>query len=353
MQDKKPHILVIDDDWMNQEVIQAHLEIEHYGVTTTAHGKEGLAIAFANPPDLVILDALLPDISGFEVCAQLKSHDTTRFVPVIMVTALESEEDKLKAVEAGADDFITKPFSFILLMTRVKSLIRMKSLHDDLHDSNTLIRRILNRYVDEYITEIILVDPERYLKLGGETREVTILFADISGFTAFAEKHPAQEVVKVLNKIFSELTALIFKYHGTFDKYIGDEIMAFFGAPVASEKDTLNAVLTAWDMQRTFSRLRQEMGEEVEKLTLEIGLHRGEVAIGNVGSERVMNYTVIGDAVNTAHRLQEAAHHEQILISEAIYQLVKDVVEVTLLPPQNLPGKREPMVVYQITNVKT
>lgn len=349
MSEKNPHILVIDDDWMNREVIEAHLQIENYQVSTATTGQEGLDFAFTNPIDLVILDALLPDRSGFEVCARLKSHEATQFVPVIMVTALESDEDKLKAVEAGADDFITKPFSFILLLTRVKTLIRMKNLHDDLHESNNLIRRILNRYVDEDITEVILVDPERHLKLGGEAREITILFADIGGFTAFAEEHTAQDVVTALNRIFTELTALVFKHHGTFDKYIGDEIMAFFGAPIATGHDTLNAVRTAWDMQAEFVKLRQTM--DLPELTLKIGIHRGEGVVGNVGSERVMNYTVIGDVVNTAHRLQEVANGGQILMSEAVYQIVSASIQATPLPPRLLPGKRDPMVTYQLTNV--
>ena len=232
MPNKSPHILVVDDDWMNREVIEAHLTTENYRVTATHNGTNALSLAFEDPPDLIMLDIVLPDMSGFEVCARFKSHPVTRFVPVVMVTALESDEDRLKAIEAGADDFVTKPFQSLLMLTRVKSLLRMKRLSDNLQERTELLQRILNRYVDKDFVEIIMIDPDRYLQLGGETRRVTIFFADISGFTTFAEQNSAQNVVEILNKIFSELTTLVFKHHGTFDKYIGDEIMAFFGAPL-------------------------------------------------------------------------------------------------------------------------
>ncbi len=149
-------ILVIDDDWMNREVIEAHLQIENYSVTTTPSGREGLNMAFAHPPDLIILDGMLPDISGFEVCRQLKNHPLTRFVPVMIVTALESDEDKQKGIEAGADDFLTKPFSFVLLMTRVKTLVRLKHLQENLQESYTLLERLLKRPINADLIRKIL-----------------------------------------------------------------------------------------------------------------------------------------------------------------------------------------------------
>lgn len=350
---KVPHILVVDDDWMNREVIEAHLQMKHYRVSSTHSGASALKLAEADPPDLIMLDVMLPDMSGYEVCARFKSNDQTRFVPVVFVTALESDEDRLKAIEAGADDFVTKPFNSLLMLTRVKSLLRIKALSDELQERTELLQKVLNRYVDRDITEVILIDPDRYLKLGGATRRVTIFFADISGFTTFAEKYSAQEVVEVLNRIFSELTALVFQHHGTFDKYIGDEIMAFFGAPVATGDDTLNAVTLAWHMQQKFQEIRQQMGEKMAGMSLGMGLHTGEVVVGNVGSEQAMNYTVIGDAVNTAHRLQEIAKNGQILLSEETYKEVMDRVEVVRLDAKKLQGKQEPIIIYELKGLKT
>jgi adenylate cyclase len=347
-----PHVLVVDDDWMNREVIEAHLQTKHYRVSTAHSGKRAWDIAQNDIPDLIMLDIMLPDMSGVDLCARFKADEQLRFVPVVIVTALESDADRIAAIDAGADDFVTKPFNSLLMLTRVKSLLRLKRLSDELMERTALLQKVLNRYVDREIADVILIDPDRYLKLGGEIRRVTIIFADISGFTSFAEEHSAQEVVEVLNRVFSELTSLVFQNHGTFDKYIGDEIMAFFGAPVSTGDDTLNAVRTAWEMQQTFLAMRPSLGEGCAALTLEIGVHTGEAVVGNVGSEQAMNYTVIGDVVNTAHRLQEAAANSQILLSETTYQEIGSAVEVIRREPRKLPGKREPFVTYEMKGFK-
>ena len=344
-----PFILVVDDDWMNREVIEAHLSTAGYRVATAHSGEKALEMAAAEPPDLVLLDVRLQGMDGFEVCRRLKADERTRFTPVVMVTALEDEQDKLEAIKAGADDFVTKPFSSALMLTRVKSLLRIKRLHDEVEARNRLLHQILSRYVAEDMTRVILADPEKYLRLGGETRRVTVCFADIRGFTAFAEQRPADEVVTVLNRLFSALTEVIFRHHGTFDKYIGDEIMAFFGAPVAGEHDTLNALRMALDMQRVFDALKTQIdGLDPASLALGIGLHSGEAAVGNVGSERVMSYTVIGDTVNIARRLQQLAAPGQVLISEATCRAAAPHVQARRLEARTLPGRSHPITVYEL-----
>ena len=191
-------VLVVDDDWMNREVMEAHLTGAGYEVLVAHNGDKALELAFATPPDLVLLDVRMQGISGYDVCRRLKAHDATKYTPVVMVTALESEEDKLAAIRAGADDFISKPFTALMMLTRVKSLLRIKRLHDDVEARNVLLRQILHRYVNEQITEIILAEPEKQLKLGGETRYVTVFFSDIRGFTGFAEQHKAGDVCRCL-----------------------------------------------------------------------------------------------------------------------------------------------------------
>ncbi len=350
--DYAPAVLVVDDDWMNREMMQAHLAAAGYCVRTAHSGEKALEIALDTPPDLVLLDIRMSGMDGYETCRRLKANPGTQFTPVIMVTALETDEDKLEAIEAGADDFLTKPFSSLLLLTRVKSLLRIKRLHDELEARNHLLRQVLARYVDENIARIILADPEKHLKLGGETRKVTVCFADIRGFTAFAERSPAQEVLTVLNRIFSDLTEVIFRHGGTFDKYIGDELMAFFGAPVATEHDTLNALRMALELRGEFRRIKAAIDSPaLAELDLGIGLHTGEATVGNVGSERVMSYTVIGDTVNIARRLQQIAHAGQILISEATYREVEDRVVARHLEARTLAGKTQATTLYQLEDV--
>ncbi len=351
--EKTPLILVVDDDWMNREVMEAHLKGAGYAVMMAHNGDKALQLAFETPPDLVLLDVRMQGASGYEVCRQLKAHEATKVTPVVMVTALESEDDKLEAIRAGADDFISKPFTALMMLTRVKNLLRIKGLHDDVEARNSLLRQILHRYVNEQITDIILAEPEKQMRLGGETRHVTVFFCDIRGFTAFAEQHQAGDVLSLLNHFFAEMTEVIFRNHGTFDKYVGDEVMAFFGAPVATGQDALNAVRTAVEMQEIFSRTRDAISyEDVRRLGLGIGLHSGEVAVGNVGSERVMSYTVIGDTVNTAHRLQSVAPSGEIILSDMTYDEVADYVEAKQLKPIAIKGKRDPMTIYRFTSWK-
>ena len=350
---KTPSILVVDDDWMNREVLEAYLNTAGYQVITAHSGDRALELAYGCPPDLVLLDVRMPGMDGYEVCRRLKGDVRTQFTPVVMVTALESDEDKLPAVEAGADDFITKPFNSLLLLTRVRSLLRIKDLHDQLEARNRLLRRVLSRYVSQDVAEEILSDPERYLRLGGEAHTITVFFADIRGFSAFAEQHSADRVITALNRIFSELTEVIFRHRGTFDKYIGDELMAFFGAPIPHERDTLNALEMALDIRQTFTALKTQVQSiDLSPLALGIGLHTGEAAVGNVGSERVMSYTVIGDTVNIARRLQECAAPGQILISEATYQAAQPMIRAQRLEARRLPGRSSPITVYELEEVQ-
>ncbi|MES0385745.1 MAG: response regulator, partial [Hyphomicrobium sp.] len=190
-----------------------------YEVTIAPDGQTALELALANPPDLALLDIQMPRLDGVALCRTLKSTPDTRFMPVIIVTAFDSDEEKIKAIDAGADDFITKPYNSIILLTRVRSLLKIKKLNDEIEARNTLLRKVLNRYVAEDVAEIILEDPDQQLQLGGETRMVTVIFADICGFTNYTERHPAPQVIDTLNKIFKPLSNVVFAYRGTFDKY--------------------------------------------------------------------------------------------------------------------------------------
>jgi class 3 adenylate cyclase len=344
---RPPRILVADDDWLNRDLLKAYLIASGCEVVTAADGAAALDAALASPPDLALVDVQMPRMNGLALCVALKTQPETRFVPVVIVTALDSEDEKLKAIEAGADDFVTKPYSSLVLLTRVRSLLRIKKLHDELESRNTLLRQVMDRFMAEDVTDIILTDPERYLKLGGDMRAVTVLFADIRGFTHFTEEHTAEQVINTLNRIFQALSQVVFKHRGTFDKYLGDGFMAFYGAPVPGEDDAKRAVDTSIEMQLLFKKLREEAGDELVGLGLGIGLHSGEAIVGNIGSEKVMDYTVVGDVVNVAKRLQEQAEGGQILLSMATYDQAHKVKAERLEPIQVI-GRREPIAAYLI-----
>jgi adenylate cyclase len=347
---RPPRVLVVDDSKLNRELLEAYLVQFGADVTLAHDGREGLERALQSPPDVVLTDLQMPRMDGLELCRQLKADPATQFVPIVMLTAMEGEEEKMRAIEAGADDFMTKPYSAIMLMTRVRNLLKSKQLSDQIQERNRLMRKMLNRYVSQEVADMILMNPERALSLGGDTRVITVLFADIRGFTHFTENHPAEQVVETLNSVFAVLTPVVFKHRGTFDKYLGDAIMAFYGAPVAGPDDHLRAARTALEMQAMFSQL-QATHPELGQLGLGIALNSGDAIVGNVGSEKVMDYTVIGDTVNVTARLQGEARSGEVLISAATYELLKEQVAAEPLGLYYVKGRSEPVQAYALRNV--
>jgi adenylate cyclase len=346
-----PKIVVVDDDWLNRDLLSSYLTTAGCDVAAFPNGEQGWLAIQEILPDMALMDIRMPGIDGLSLCRRIKENPRTQFIPVIIVTALDSQNEELNAIESGADDFITKPFNSVILLTRVRSLLRLKRLHDELESRNELLRQVLNRYVDQEVADIILMDPERHLKLGGETRQVTILFADLRDFTSFSAIHTAPQVVDTLNLVFNEFVEIIFKHKGTFDKFLGDAILAFFGAPISGQDDARRAGLAALDLQKCFKELQSQKENQIlAPLGLGIGIHSGEAIVGNIGSERVMDYTVIGDTVNIAKRLQEIAKPGQILISETTYQMVPGA-QVKNLKSQNFPGRKVPISTYQLESI--
>ena len=348
---RPPKIVVVDDDWLNRDLLSSYLTTAGCEVTAFPNGEQGWSAIQEILPDMALLDIRMPGIDGLSLCRRIKENPRTQFIPVVIVTALDSQNEELNAIESGADDFITKPFNSVILLTRVRSLLRLKRLHDELESRNALLRQVLNRYVDQEIADVILTDPERHLKLGGETRQVTVLFADLRNFTSFSADHAAPQVVDILNLVFNELVEIIFKHKGTFDKFLGDAIMAFFGAPISGADDARRAGLAALDLQKCFKELQSQEGNQIlAPLGLGIGIHSGEAIVGNIGSERVMDYTVIGDTVNIAKRLQEIAKPGEILISEATYQMVPGA-QIINSGSHNFPGRKVPISIYQLKSI--
>jgi len=346
------NVLVIEDDDFSADFLQRYLTTIGYEVVRAPDGEEGLRKLYQENPDLILLDVMMPGMDGFQVCERIRSDQETAHIPVLMVTALYETEERIKALEAGADDFLSKPFNVYELAARVKSLMRIKKQHDELERRNKLFYSVLRRYLSPEVSEQVLNDPERYLKLGGESRQVTTLFADIRGFSSYAQTHSPGRVVELLNLVFKELTDVIFRWRGTVDKYMGDAIMAIYGAPVSYHDDTLRAIRTALDMRIAFNAMRERWTDSEERsLGLGVGVHAGEAVVGNVGTETFMDYTVIGDAVNIARRLQEIAQGGEVLISEETFQQVKTRVQVEPHGVQVLRGRQEGTRIYRLQDM--
>lgn len=212
-----------------------------------------------------------------------------------MLTALTDVEQKVRGIDAGADDFLSKPVNNAELQSRIRSLLRAKFYRQQLVRKNALLERILTRWQSPEVVQPVLDDTAR-LRLGGVRNRVSVLFADLSGFTPFAESRAPEAVMETLNQTFARLTELVFKHHGTLDKFIGDCVMAFYGAPIPAGNDALNAVRSALEMRAVFNELKTQWGDdERATLGLAIGINTGEAIVGNVGSDRRMEYTVIGE----------------------------------------------------------
>jgi adenylate cyclase len=347
MENRPPRILAVDDNKQNLEILRKTLTTAVYEVITATDGPTALSLIESDPPDLVLLDVMMPGMSGYEVCERIRANEATRLLPVVMLTALSDVADRIRGIEAGADDFLSKPFNREELLTRVKSLLRIKTLYDDIETRNRLLRTLFGRYVSEEIAAEIVADPGRHLKLGGEKREITVLFGDLRGFTPLAEQLDPQDAVDVLNTYLTLVIDTVFEFRGTLDKFRGDGFMAFFGAPIRREDDPSNAVRCALTMQEGLKHLTFGKFPDL-RLHMGIGINTGVVLAGNIGSERRMDYTVIGDEVNVAQRFESNAGPGQILMTGSTYERVKDAVQVRDLGLLRVTGKQEGVTAYDV-----
>jgi adenylate cyclase len=342
-----PRILVVDDNKQNLTILEKALTAAEYEVLTAADGPTALSLIESASPDLVLLDVMMPGMSGYEVCERIRANEATRLLPVVMLTALSEVTDRIRGIQTGADDFLTKPVNREELLTRVRSLLRIKTLHDELETKNRLLRTLFNRYVSEDVAAEIVADPGRHLKLGGEKREVTVLFGDLRGFTPLAERLDPQDVVDVLNVYLTQVVDIVFEFGGTLDKFRGDGVMAFFGAPIRREDDPANAVRCALAMQERLKDITFEKFPDL-RLRMGIGINTGIVIVGNIGSERRTDYTVIGNEVNIAQRFESNAGPGQILITGSTYEHVKGAVQVRELGLLRVMGKQEGVMAYDV-----
>jgi adenylate cyclase len=340
-------ILAVDDNKQSLEVLTKALTSASYKVITASDGPAALKLVQSGSSDLVLLDVMLPGMSGYEVCEKIRADEATRLLPVVMLTALNEVSHRIRGIEAGADDFLTKPFNREELLTRVKSLLRIKTLYDEIETKNRLLRTLFGRYVSEELAAEIVADPGRHLKLGGEKREVTVLFGDLRGFTLLVERLDPQDAVEIINTYLSDVVDIVFDHKGTLDKFRGDGFMAFFGAPIRHEDDATNAVRCALALQQRLQSVRFAKFPEL-RLQMGIGINSGTVIAGNIGSERRTDYTVIGDEVNVAQRFESNAGPGQILITGSTYARVEDAVDVRELGLLRVMGKQEGVMAYDV-----
>ncbi|MDQ6982698.1 MAG: adenylate/guanylate cyclase domain-containing protein [Mariprofundus sp.] len=334
-------ILVVDDTPENIDVLRGLLKA-HYKVQVAINGEQALKLCFSDqPPDLVLLDVMMPGMDGFEVCRRLKAEPRTEGMPVIFVTAMNEVRNEVQGFEAGGVDYINKPVTPAIVLARVKTHLQLRSAY-------RFIRDTFGRYLSDEIVDNLIDSPEG-LRLGGEKRHLTIMMADLRGFTSIGERLPAETVVKMINIFLGHMTEIIQKHQGTIDEFIGDAILAIFGAPILREDDALRAVRCALEMQLAMQEVnRQFIQAGFPAIEMGIGINTGEVIVGNIGSKKRTKYGVVGRVVNTTSRIESYTIGGQILVSENTKEECRGLLRVDGQMEVMPKGLSEAITIYDI-----
>ena len=351
-------ILVVDDTQSNLQILSAILRSKGYQVEGALDGKQALEMLEQFQPDLILLDVMMPEMDGLETCRWVKASPPWQHSPIICHTAKTAVADIVVGFEAGAVDYVAKPFNRYELLARVNTHLMMDELRRDLAVKNAelaraheLVRGALGRYVSEEVAISILKSPEG-LDLGGEEREVSILMSDLRGFTAIASRLGPHEVIDFLNLYLDAMVETITRYGGTIDEIIGDAIMVIFGAPVSSTDHAERAVACALamqgDMPEVNRRLRERGCPEVE---MGIGVHTGTVVVGNIGSLRRTKYAAVGNNVNLAGRVESFTTGGQVLISEETRQQIQGPLGIDSHMEIEPKGAAHRMELYAISSL--
>lgn len=364
-------ILVVDDTPKNVKLLADLLKVKGYHVITAVSGREALAAVETDPPDLVLLDVVMPEMSGYEVCRALRAESATAMLPVIMVTALDPAEERVKGIEAGADDFLTKPINQPELLARVKSLLRIKELYDKVqaqaielsewnktlelrvHEQLIQLERLerLKRFFSPQLAELIVrggaEDP-----LKTHRREIAVVFLDLRGFTAFAETSEPEEVMGVLREYHAVMGKLILAHEGTLERFTGDGMMIFFNDPAPVPNPAERAIAMALAMRAKVAELTAKWRKLGHELDFGVGIAQGYATIGAIGFEGRWDYGAIGTVTNLAARLCAEARPSQILISQRLLGTVEELIDVEAVGELTLKGFHRPVTAYNILGMK-
>jgi adenylate cyclase len=364
-------VLVVDDQPQNLRLLDAVLSPRGYTVLTAAGGEEALELLHAHPVDLVLLDILMPRMDGYQVCRRIRSDERTAFVPVVMVTASGSQE-RIESLEAGADDFVQKPFDQAELLARVASLSRIKHYQDTIREQAEELRRWnldlkarvdaqvrelerlsrLRRFLSPQLADLIVASGDESM-LASHRREIVVVFCDLRNFTPFAETSEPEEVMEVLGEYHAALGGLVHGYDGTLERFTGDGVMVFFNDPVPCDDPAERAVRMCIDVRDKVRGLAGRWARQGHDLTLGIGVAQGYATLGRIGFEGRFDYAAIGSVTNLAARLCSAAEPWQILVSQRVMAATEHAVVATLVGDLQPKGFSRPVRVFDVTAPQT
>jgi adenylate cyclase len=361
-------LLVVDDIEDNRYTLTRRLSREGYtNLTTAANGREALELLQEKPIDLVLLDIMMPEMNGYEVLERLKADPDLRHIPIIMISAVDEIESVIRCIELGAEDYLSKPFNPTLLRARVGASLERKRLHDQVRAqaadlatwNKTLEKRVadqlaeiermgrLRRFLSPQIAAAVLASGDESV-LESHRRDIAVVFCDVRGFTAFAETAEPEEVTSFLREYHTRLGALIHKYEGTLERFIGDGLMVLFNDPLRCADPSIRAVRMAVEMRTQIKELTAKWRKQGHELGFGMGISYGYATLGRIGFEGRFDYSAVGTVVNLAARLCEEASDGQILIDGKVLSAIGAVAETQPAGELTLKGLHRPIPAFNV-----
>jgi len=358
-------ILVVDDNETNRDILVTRLEKNGYATLQAADGEAALASVKQHLPDLILLDVEMPKLDGFEVCRRLKNDPALPFMPIILCTARAASQDVVTGLDAGADEYLTKPIDQAALVARVRSMLRIKELHDqvqaqakDLASWNQTLERRVNEQVGELdrmnrlkgflspqIAKLVVSDQKL---LESHRRDITAVFCDLRGFTAFAERAEPEDIIAVLQDYYRCLGECIDRFEGTLQHFAGDGLLIIFNDPIPCPEPAAQAVRMAVEMRTRVAALAEKWRRLGHELGFGIGIASGHATLGNIGYEGRFHYTANGTVVNLGARLCEQAGDGQILVDGRVQVAVEAIASTEPLGDLDLKGLHRPIRAFNV-----
>ena len=364
-----PLVLVVDDMAPNVRLLEAVLSPRGFRVATASSGQEALDMLGSEHPDLVLLDVVMPGMDGYEVCRRIREDPGTAFLPVIMITA-SGEEQKIRAIESGADDFINKPFDQAELLARVRSLVRVKRYHDTIENqaaelarwNRELEQRVqdqleqlervgrLRRFLPAQLADLIVSSGDESF-LNGHRREITVVYCDLRGFITFAETAEPEDVWNTLEEYHGALGDLIARFEGTLERFTGDGLVVFFNDPLPCDDAPLRSVRMALAMRQRVQELADGWQRRGYELAFGVGIAQGYATLGRIGFSGRFDYASIGSVTNLAARLCAEAAPWQILVTQRVNAAAEDLVVSRLVGDLSLQGFARPVRAFEVSGL--
>jgi adenylate cyclase len=357
-------ILVVDDQRTNAEMVSGLLRNLGYEVDVALDGESALEVVRSKCPDLVVSDILMPRMDGYELCRRLRANPETALLPVILVTSAEPQTERVKGVEAGADDFLAKPVNWQELFGRVRRLLHVKALQDEIKELNTrLEERVrdqvtqlerlsrMKRFFSRAVAEAIVAPGGEEL-LEPHRREITAVFLDLRGFTAFTDRADPDEVLELLRAYHATLGRTVDEFGGTLEHFAGDGIMIFFNDPIEIDNPAERAIRMALALQRAFSPIAEAWAKLGHEVGLGIGIAQGDTTLGVIGFDQRWEYAAIGNVPNLAARLCGAAHAGEIILDGQTEQDIVGIAETEFVGALSLRGFQQPVPAFRLKSMR-